>query len=46
MRFDDKFTHKPVMKIDERATRSRCTYPYLETGKDEYVKALVVQQRR
>jgi hypothetical protein len=39
-RFDDKFTHKPTMKIDEASKSVEVTYPYLETGKDEYVANL------
>jgi len=39
-RFDDKFTHKPTMKVDEGRHAVEVTYPYLETGKDEYVKSL------
>lgn len=39
-RFDDKFTHKPTMKVDEAHHAVEVTYPYLDTGKDEYVKAL------
>jgi hypothetical protein len=39
-RVDDKFTHKPTFKVDEAAKSAEVTFPYLETGKDEYVKAL------
>src|SRR3954463_15953629 len=40
-RFDDKFTHKPEMKVDEAKKSVDVTYPYLETtGKDEYVSNL------
>jgi hypothetical protein len=39
-RFDDKFEHKPTMKIDEAKKSVEVTYPYLETGKDEYVASL------
>jgi hypothetical protein len=39
-RFDDKFTHKPTMKIDEAKKAVEVTFPYLETGKDEYVETL------
>ena len=39
-RFDDKFTHKPAFTIDAAAKSASVTYPYLETGKDEYVKSL------
>jgi hypothetical protein len=37
---DDKFTHKPTMKVDEANKAVEVTYPYLETGKDEYVSSL------
>jgi hypothetical protein len=40
VRFDDKFTHKPTMKLDPANKGVEVTYPYLETGKDEYVAAL------
>jgi len=40
VRFDDKFAHKPVYKIDAAKQSAEVNYPYLETGKDEYVKAL------
>ena len=39
-RFDDKFTHKPTMKVDDANKGVEVTYPYLETGKDEYVASL------
>ncbi|HXU04556.1 MAG TPA: hypothetical protein VN903_26520 [Polyangia bacterium] len=39
-RFDDKFTHKPTMKVDAANKTVEVTYPYLETGKDEYVASL------
>jgi hypothetical protein len=39
-RFDDKFSHKPTMKIDGAKKAVEVTFPYLETGKDEYVAAL------
>jgi len=39
-RFDDKFTHKPTMKVDDAKKSVEVTYPYLETGKDEYVANL------
>jgi len=39
-RFDDKFAHKPAYKIDPAKQSVEVTYPYLETGKDEYVKAI------
>jgi hypothetical protein len=37
---DDKFTHKPTMKVDEANKAVEVTFPYLETGKDEYVSDL------
>jgi hypothetical protein len=40
VRVDDKFTHKPTMKIDPAKKAVEVTYPYLESGKDEYVKTL------
>jgi hypothetical protein len=40
VRFDDKFTHKPTMKFDAAKHAVEVTYPYLDTGKDEYVKAV------
>jgi hypothetical protein len=40
VRFDDKFTHKPSYKIDQAKSSAEVTYPYLDTGKDEYVKTL------
>jgi hypothetical protein len=39
-RFDDKFSHKPTFKVDPGARSVEVQYPYLETGKDEYVKTL------
>jgi hypothetical protein len=39
-RFDDKFTHKPTFKVDVAQKAVEVQYPYLETGKDEYVKEL------
>lgn len=39
-RFDEKFTHKPTFKIDAANHAAEVTYPYLEAGKDEYVKSL------
>lgn len=39
-RFDDKFTHKPVYKVDPARQAVEVTYPYLDTGKDEYVKTV------
>jgi hypothetical protein len=40
VRVDDKFTHKPTMKIDDANKAVEVTFPYLETGKDEYVASL------
>ena len=40
VRVDDKFTHKPTMKIDDAKKAVEVTFPYLETGKDEYVATL------
>lgn len=40
VRFDEKFTHKPTYKVDPATNAAEVSYPYLETGKDEYVKAL------
>ena len=40
VRVDDKFTHKPTMKVDEANKAVEVTFPYLETGKDEYVSSL------
>jgi hypothetical protein len=37
---DDNFTHKPTMKVDEARHAVEVSYPYLETGKDEYAKTL------
>lgn len=37
---DDQFTHKPTMKVDEARHAVEVSYPYLETGKDEYAKTL------
>ena len=39
-RVDDKFTHKPSYKVDAARMAVEITYPYLELGKDEYVKDL------
>lgn len=39
-RVDDKFTHKPASKVDPARSAVEITYPYLEMGKDEYVKDL------
>jgi len=40
VRIDDKFTHKPAMKVDAGKRAVEVTYPYLDAGKDEYVKTL------
>ena len=40
VRVDDKFTHKPTMKVDDATKSVEVTFPYLETGKDEYVSSL------
>jgi hypothetical protein len=40
VRVDDKFTHKPTMKVDDANKAVEVTFPYLETGKDEYVSSL------
>jgi hypothetical protein len=40
VRIDDKFTHKPTMKVDEAGKAVEVNYPYLDTGKDEYVASL------
>lgn len=39
-RFDDTFTHKPAHKIDASRQAVEVTFPYLTTGKDEYVETL------
>ncbi|HEX3696818.1 MAG TPA: hypothetical protein VH374_15675 [Polyangia bacterium] len=39
-RFDEKFTHKAIYKIDPAHHAAEVNYPYLETGKDEYAKSL------
>jgi hypothetical protein len=39
-RFDDGFKHKPTFTLDEATKSAEVTYPYLETGKDEYVETL------
>jgi hypothetical protein len=39
-RFDEGFKHKPTFTVDPAASSATVTYPYLETGKDEYVKTL------
>jgi hypothetical protein len=37
---DDNFKHKPTYKLDESAKAVEVQFPYLEAGKDEYVKSL------
>src|SRR5207247_6404389 len=39
-RVDDNFKHKPTFKLDEGSKGVEVTYPYLESGKDEYVSSL------
>jgi len=39
-RVDDKFTHKASYKVDPARSAVEVTFPYLEMGKDEYVKDL------
>ncbi len=39
-RVDANFKHQPTMKVDEAKKAVEVTYPYLEAGKDEYVKSL------
>jgi len=39
-RVDDKFSHKPTFTVDPAASAVEVQFPYLETGKDEYVKTL------
>jgi hypothetical protein len=39
-RFDDGFKHKPTFTVDAAAQSATVTYPYLETGKDEYAPTL------
>jgi hypothetical protein len=39
-RVDDKFSHKSSYKVDPARSAIEVTYPYLEMGKDEYVKDL------
>lgn len=40
VRADDKFTHKPSLKVDPARQAVEVNYPYLELGKDEYIKEL------
>jgi hypothetical protein len=39
-RFDEAFKHKPSFTVDPTTFSTTVSYPYLETGKDEYVKEL------
>jgi hypothetical protein len=39
-RFDEAFKHKPTLAVDPTNLAATVTYPYLETGKDQYVSAL------
>jgi hypothetical protein len=39
-RVDANFKHQPSIKIDDATKSVEVTYPYLEAGKDEYVKSL------
>jgi hypothetical protein len=39
-RVDDNFKHKPTYKLDEAAKAVEVQYPYIESGKDEYVSSL------
>jgi hypothetical protein len=39
-RIDEKFTHRPTFKLDEARKAVEVQYPYLEAGKDAYVKTL------
>ena len=38
--FDEKFAHKPTYKLDAARQAVEVTFPYLEMGKDEYLKDL------
>ncbi len=40
VRPDETFTRKPQLKLDEQQFAVEVTHPYLELGKDEYVKTL------
>jgi hypothetical protein len=40
VRVDDNFKKKPTYTVDEKSKSVDVTYPYLESGKDEYVKTL------
>jgi len=39
-RVDDNFKHKPTLKVDPATQSAEVTFPYLETGKDEYQAGL------
>jgi hypothetical protein len=39
-RFDDGFKHKPSFTVDVTGKSAEVTFPYLDTGKDEYVPSL------
>jgi hypothetical protein len=39
-RFDDTFSHKPSLRVDTNRHAAEVTFPYLVTGKDEYVESL------
>jgi hypothetical protein len=39
-RFDEGFKHKPSFTVDPATSSATVTYPYLDTGKDEYVPSL------
>jgi hypothetical protein len=39
-RFDEGFKHKPTLSVDPATFSATVTYPYLDTGKDEYQKDL------
>jgi len=43
-RVDDNFKHKPTFKVDESVKGVEVTYPYLESGKDEYVASLTFNE--
>jgi hypothetical protein len=40
VRVDDNFKHKPTYKLDEANKSVEVMFPYLESGKDEYVSSL------
>lgn len=39
-RVDEAFKHQPALAVDAASHAATVTFPYLETGKDEYVKDL------